>query len=221
MLIRDIQVFIGFANFYQCFIQGFSKIAVSLTSLFKTTESSEKLAPKAFKADNNEIIGVASRANKTVVNLSKNEKSKNWTHILNIGAIGEPNFLTLNAKKAFNYLRLVFIKVLILRHFDLKSHIRIKIDVSGYTIGAVLSQLNLDSYALLNQWHLVAYFSGKIISVKTRYKTHDAELLPIVEAFNTWCHYLEGCKRKFLVITDYKNLCWFINIKSLSSRQVR
>ena len=35
--IRDIQVFIGFANFYQRFIQGFSKITTSLTSMLKTS----------------------------------------------------------------------------------------------------------------------------------------------------------------------------------------
>ena len=33
--VRDIQVFIGFANFYQQFIQGFSRIAAPLTSMLK------------------------------------------------------------------------------------------------------------------------------------------------------------------------------------------
>ena len=31
--VRDIQVFLGFANFYRCFIQGFNKIAGPLTSV--------------------------------------------------------------------------------------------------------------------------------------------------------------------------------------------
>ena len=35
--IRHIQVFLGFANFYCYFIQGFSKIAVLLTSMLKTS----------------------------------------------------------------------------------------------------------------------------------------------------------------------------------------
>ena len=35
--VRDIQVFIGFANFYRRFIQGFSKIAAPLTSMLKTS----------------------------------------------------------------------------------------------------------------------------------------------------------------------------------------
>ena len=37
--IRDIQVFLGFAKFYRRFIQGFSKIAASLTSMLKTTST--------------------------------------------------------------------------------------------------------------------------------------------------------------------------------------
>ena len=57
----------------------------------------------------------------------------------NIRAIGKSNFLTPNAKKAFNHLRLAFIKALIPQHFDLENHIRIGIDTSSYTIGGVLS----------------------------------------------------------------------------------
>lgn len=35
--VRDIQVSIGFANFYRRFIQGFSKITTPLTSMLKTS----------------------------------------------------------------------------------------------------------------------------------------------------------------------------------------
>ena len=77
--VRDIQVFIGFANFYQRFIQGFSIIATPLTFLLKTTGSSEESASKAFRADGNEVVGGGSgRANETVVNPSKNEKILNF-----------------------------------------------------------------------------------------------------------------------------------------------
>ena len=66
----------------------------------------------------------------------------------------------------------------------------------------------------------MAYFSRKMIPAETRYKTHDGELLAIIEAFKTWRHYLEGCKHEVLVFTDHNNLCQFMDIKSLSSRQV-
>ena len=42
--VRDIQVFLGFANFYRQFIKGFSKIAAPLTSILKSTMSSQVLA---------------------------------------------------------------------------------------------------------------------------------------------------------------------------------
>ena len=232
-------MFIGFANFYQRFIQGFSRIAALLTLLLKATGSSNlvskafkvddnevvgfgaplisplkatrssNLVPKAFKADDNEVVGfdapltsplkatglsnltpkaftandnevvgVDGRANETVVNSSiqsKNEKSRNLTRVPNIGAMGEPNFLNFNAKKAFNHLRLAFIKAPILRHFDLKSHIRIETDASSYAIGGALSQLNLNLDAPSNdwnkfdlgQWHPVAYFFRKMIPAET------------------------------------------------------
>ena len=60
-----------------------------------------------------------------------------------------------------------------------------------------------------------------MIPAKTRYETHDNELLAIVEVFKTWRHYLKGCKHEVLVLTDHNNLRQFMDTKSLSSRQVR
>ena len=73
----------------------------------------------------------------------------------------------------------------------------------------------------LGQWYLVAFFSRKMIPTEIYYETHDGELLAIIEAFKTWQHYLEGCKHKVLVFTDYNNLRRFMDTKSLSSKQVR
>ncbi len=115
-------------------------------------------------------------------------------------------------------MRQAFLKALILNHFDPERHIRIETDASGYAIGEVLSQLTSDDSG---RWHLVAFFSRKMIPVETRYETHDGELLAIVEAFKTWRYYLEGCKHKVLVLTDHNNLQRFMDTKSLSSQQVR
>ena len=52
-LMRDIQVFIGFANFHWRFIWGFSRIAAPLTSMLKTIRSSD-LALRELGA--NEVI---------------------------------------------------------------------------------------------------------------------------------------------------------------------
>ena len=60
-----------------------------------------------------------------------------------------------------------------------------------------------------------------MIPVEIRYKTNNGELLAIVEAFKTWHHYLEGCKHEVFILMDHNNLRHFMDIKNLSSRQVR
>ena len=67
----------------------------------------------------------------------------------------------------------------------------------------------------------MAFFSHKMIPAETRYKTHDGKFLTIIKAFKTWRHYLESSRHEVLVLTDHNNLCWFMDTKSLSSKQVR
>ena len=110
--------------------------------MLKITRSSDKLALKAFKTGNNKVVkDGGDRTNETIVDSSKskNNKFEKSTYIPNIGVTGEPIFLTLDAKKAFNYLRQAFIKAPILRHFDLKSHIWIGTNALGYAIDRMLS----------------------------------------------------------------------------------
>ena len=139
-----------------------------------------------------------------------------------------PSFLTPEARSAFNRLRLAFTKAPILQYFNPECHIRIETNALGYAIGSMLSQLASETSpdgvvtkANLSQWHPVAFFSRKVIPAETRYKTHDGEFLAIVKAFKTWHHYLKDCKHEVLVFTDYNNLRYFMDMKSLSSRQVR
>ena len=226
--VRDLQVLFGFANFYWRFIQGFSRIVAPLTLMLKTSGSTEfKIWPgqgrvevggsrarcKESKLDGSKLHGSGVDGGKVgddeVVkkggNLSKSNKTK----------LG---FFTSGAKKTFTKLRQTFIKASILHHFDPERHIRVETDRSGYDIAGVLSQLTSDN---LGQWHLLTFFLKKMILVETRYKTHDGELLAIVEAFKTWRHYLEGSQHKVLVLTDYNNLRRFMETKNLSSWQVR
>ena len=148
-----------------------------------------------------------------------------------IGAMGKPMFLTFGTREAFNQLRQVFTKAPILWHFDSECHIWIETDASCYAIGRVLSQLTSDHLTSdsdlistksdFGQWYPVVYFFRKIIPAEIWYKTHDGKLQAIVEAFKTWRHYLEGCKHEVFVLNDHNNLCRFMDIKSLSSKQVR
>ena len=116
-------MFIGFANFYQRFIQGFSKIAILYTFILKITRLFY-LALKTFRADNDKIVEAGdSKTNETIVNLSNKSKNKQFENQTYIKAIKKSICLTFNVKKIFNYLKQAFIKAPILWHFDLKSHI--------------------------------------------------------------------------------------------------
>ena len=81
------------------------------------------MALKLFEIDSNKIVGGddSSKANKTVLNLFKNNESRNLIYMLNANATKEHNFLTLDIKETINYLKQIFIKSPILWHFDLKS----------------------------------------------------------------------------------------------------
>ena len=203
------------------FHPGFYKIAALLTSILKTTRSLGSTL-RELRVDDDEIVGRGGKADDR--NLSKSKKSKNAKSGIQTraGATGEPIFLTPGNKKTFNQLKQALTKAPISQYFDLECYIRIETNASGYALGRVLSQLTSDHLTLdQGQWQPVAYFLRKMILAKTRYKTYDSERLAIVKAFKTWKYYLKGCKHKVLVLTDHNNLCQFIDIKSLSFRQVQ
>ena len=159
--IRDIQVFLGFANFYWRFIQDFSKIAASLTLMLKTTGSPDILGPEVGN-DNGEIVrfsigGGSEELAKKSGKLSKGLKSSKFWNSKGITLAkskkllkcrnspnfdvkeANPSFLTPEARAAFNCLWLAFTKAPIFSYFDPKYHIWIENDILGYAIGDVLS----------------------------------------------------------------------------------
>ena len=90
-------------------------------------------------------------------------------------------------------------------------------DASGYIIDRIFSHFTSND---LGQWHPVVFFSSKMILTEIWYETYVKKLLAIVKAFKTWRHYLENCKHKVFMLTDYNNLQRFMDIKNLSSKQV-
>ena len=66
--VHNIQVFLGFTNFYWQFIQDFNRIAAPLSSILKTTESSDKPAPRR----NNGSKSTSSKNNKSRPTSKKN-----------------------------------------------------------------------------------------------------------------------------------------------------
>ena len=163
--IQDIKVFLGFANFYWQFIQGFSRMAAPLILILKTTIPPERSTLERLGVGNNEVNGFGDGGNgvehtKKLGKLSKSGKLKSektfksWNsaksgkklsksgNSTNFNAIKDgPKFLTPNTRIAFNHLWLAFTEALILWLFDPECHIQIKTDALGYAIGRVLNQL--------------------------------------------------------------------------------
>ena len=109
-------------------------------------------------------------------NLAKLEKklSKSGNSTNSNATEDGSKFLISDARTVFTRLRIAFIEALILQHFDLKCHIWIETDASGYVISGVLSQLTsgtkpdgIDTKADLDQWHAVVFFLRKMILIET------------------------------------------------------
>lgn len=163
--IKEVQSFLGFANFYRRFIADFSRKTAPLT--------------------------VLSRKNRVF----------DWTSV---------------AQQAFQELKDAFISAPVLRRFDINKPSTVETDSSDGVTGGILSQP--DDHGLL---HPVAYFSTRMAPAECNYEIYDKELLAVIRAFEEWRPELEGAPHKIGVITDHKNLEYFMTTKQLSRRQAR
>jgi hypothetical protein len=89
----------------------------------------------------------------------------------------------------------------------------LKADYSEYSIGACFSQINKSG-----KLKPVAYFSKKLSPAESNYEIHDKELLAIIRAMEEWKRELIRVKNPFVVLSDYKNLQYFITIRKLSEK---
>jgi len=64
----------------------------------------------------------------------------------------------------------------------------------------------------------VAFLSWKLAPAKSNYKIYNKELLAIVKYFKQWRPKLEGLLFPIYILTDHKNLQYFITIKQLTQR---
>ncbi len=135
--VRDIQVFLGVANFYWRFIKNFNRIPTPLTSILRTTSESSDARSLSIRANddnyNHEVggsgagDGAAGRKLDTDFAIAKANEASGT------------DFSTLEARGELIRLQKAFTETPILHHFDLDCHIQIETDDSGYAIGRVLS----------------------------------------------------------------------------------
>lgn len=121
------------------------------------------------------------------------------------------------ANSAFEQLKVAFTSAPLLRIYDPSLPCVLETEASYFAISGVLNQKSQD------QIYPIAFFSRKLNSSEVNYDVHDKELLAIVDSFKQWRHYLEGLAFQIDVITDHRNLEYFMNSKrlALNRRQAR
>src|SRR5207302_803662 len=121
---------------------------------------------------------------------------------------------TIDCQQAFDHLKQAFTSAPILVHFDFEGEIIVETDASDLTSAGVLSQLKKEGII-----YPVAFFSTKHLPAEYNYEIYDKELLAIVQAFEQWRPYLEGTKIPIKVLTDHRNLEYFMTSRLLNRRQ--
>ena len=119
-------------------------------------------------------------------------------------------------KAAFQELKHRFTSAPVLRHFDPDKEIIVETDASDYVLVSMMSQYDADSIL-----HPVAFFSKKHSPAECNYKIYDKELMAIIHCFEKWRLELESSPHPMRVLSDHKNLEYFMSTKLLSHRQVR
>src|SRR6202453_2249395 len=163
--VKEVQAFLGFANFYHCFVKDFAKITTPLNRLTR--------------------------------------KDQEWKW-------GEDEEL------AFNDFKERFTSEPILHYPDPSKPLRVEADSSGFATGGVLSVLEDDQ-----KWYPCAFFSKSLNEVEWNYEIYDQKMLSIMQCLEDWHHYLEGAKEHFEILSDHKNLQYFLTSKKLNCRQAR
>jgi len=117
---------------------------------------------------------------------------------------------------AFDLLKKAFMSAPMLRHNDYDRDIIVETDASDYVSAGIL--LQHDDDGVLNP---VAFYSKKHSRAECNYEIYDKELMAIVRTFKEWRPHLEGSRHPIQVLSDHKNLEYFMSTKLLNRRQVR
>ena len=161
--VKDVQKFLGLANYYCQFIKDFTSIARLLHDMVK-----------------------------------KDQEWK-WAE---------------RQKRMFMKLKERFTKEPVLTALDLDKKMRMKVDVSDYATGRVLSMECEDG-----KQRPVVFLSKSLSEMERNYKIHDKKMLAVIRGLENQRHLLESTKFKFEVWTDYKNLEYFMKAQKLNQRQ--
>ncbi|KAF5503436.1 Transposon Tf2-6 polyprotein [Colletotrichum fructicola] len=116
---------------------------------------------------------------------------------------------------AFQELKRIFAAKPVLHQLDPERTTYVEADCSGFALGGVLSQE--DEHG---RRHAVAYHSQRLNSAQFNYPIHDKEMLAIISCLQAWRAELQSVN-KFKVLSDHKNLKYFMTKQKLTERQSR
>lgn len=142
--------------------------------------------------------------------------SKIVTPLINLTKKNAPFNWTRSCEDAFQLLKNTIATAPTLRPFDWTKQVVVETDASDFVSAGVLSQYDDE-----NVLRPVAFFSKKHSSVECNYEIYDKELLAIIRCFEEWRPELEGSENPILVLSDHRNLEYFMSTKMLNRRQAR
>jgi hypothetical protein len=119
------------------------------------------------------------------------------------------------AQLVFDTLKQKFLSAPILHYFDPSLPCTLSTDGSDYAIAGILQQPDENG-----DLHPIAFYSQKLSPAEINYKVHNKELLAIVESFRDIQAWLLGASFPISVITDHKNLEYFMSSQILNRCQV-
>ncbi|SOV06442.1 uncharacterized protein UDID_17465 [Ustilago sp. UG-2017a] len=237
--VHDVQVFLGFCNFYRKFTPQYSRTAYPLTQLLRKEAQSTPFAwnrvsgwTTAFGSIyiwTANLLGAPSDVREYPLRRVLYRGPSSTTPVLlscvdSFDTAPPPQDLLAGllctapppstAQHAFEQLRSSFSTDTILHHFDPARPIIVETDALDFAVAAVLSQ-SFDQGAR----HPIAFFSKKLDPAQLNYPIFDKEMFAIVAAFKHWRQYLEGAKFQVQVLTDHRSLEYFTTTKQLNRRQ--
>jgi transposase InsO family protein len=127
-----------------------------------------------------------------------------------------PFLWTDQCQEAFEVLQNRLINAPLLAQWDPDRETVVETDSSGYADGGCLAQYD-DQHRL----RPVAYFSKKKLPAEVNYPIHDKEMLAVILCLKQWDAELRSTKAPFTVLTDHKNLQYFMDKQRLTERQMR
>ena len=126
-----------------------------------------------------------------------------------------PFIWSTEADEAFRHLKRIFLTEPTLAQFDYDKPTRVETDSSGWCVGGILLQPNSDGL-----FTPCAFFSKKLAPAECNYEIYDKEMLAIIRCLEEWESELRGVQ-EFEILSDHKNLEYFMTVRKLTERQVR